>query len=163
MTATATNIQTEKRRRRVYTAVMKKDSPASSGTRKHPEQAEMSAPEKSILCSIVRESDELPYPLRPLEMAFGPAEQVYDIPEEARAEVFQNVWPFVECPAMDDERYDLHERKTFRFHEAQVIRYKDRNLMVSPYYAHSGGMAVDFLTLEALDDTDSPCVMTTKE
>ncbi len=160
MTATATTSRTGKGRRKVCTAILEKDS----GTRKpSATDGEMSAPEKDILCSIVRESDELPYPLRPLEMAFGPAEQVYDIPEEARAEVFQNVWPFVECPAMDDERYDLHERKTFRFHEAQVIRYKDRNLMVSPYYAHSGGMAVDFLTREALDDTDSPCVMTTRE
>ena len=160
MTATATNTQTEKRRRKVYTAMLKKDS----GTRKpSATEEEMSVPEKSILCSIVRESDELPYPLKPLEMAFGPAERVYDIPEEAKADVLRDVWPFTECPAMDDERYDLHESKYFRFREAQVIRYKGRNLMVSPYYAHSGGMAVDFLTREAVEDTDSPCIMTTRE
>ena len=150
MTAIATCIRKPRRR---STASLDQSAP----------QGEMSLPEKNILCTIVRESDELPYPLRPLEMASGPAEQVYDIPEEARAEVLQNVWPFMACPGMDDEQFDLHESKYFRFREAQVIRYKDRNLMVSPYYAHSGGMVIDFLTREAIEDTDNPCVMTTRE
>ena len=159
MTATATNTRTKKRHR-VYTAMLKKDS----GTRKpSATDGEMSAPEKDILCSIVRESDELPYPLRPLEMAFGPAEQVYDILEEARAEVLQNVWPFMACPGMDDEQFDLHESKYFRFREAQVIRYKGRNLMVSPFYAQSGGMAVDFLPPECATGGSQTCVQTAKE
>lgn len=160
MTATATTSQTGKGRRKVCTAVLGKDG----GTRKQSSpDGEMSLPEKSILCSIVRESDELPYLLRPLEMASGPAEQVYDIPEEAKAEVLKRVWPFEECPGMDDELFDLHESRYFRFREAQVIRYKDRNLMVSPYYAHSGGMVIDFLTREALEDTGEPTVMKVKE
>ena len=93
----------------------------------------------------------------------GHAARAYDIPEEAKAEVLKRVWPFEECPGMDDELFDLHESRYFRFGEAQVIRCRDRNLMVSPYYAHSGGMVIDFLTREAIEDTDSPCVMTTRE
>ena len=160
MTAIATTSRTGKGQRKVCTAILEKDS----GTRKpSATDGEISAPEKDILCSIVRESDELPYPLRPLEMAFGPAEQAYDIPEESKAEVLKSVWPFEECPGMDDELFDLHESRYFRFGEAQVIRCRGRNLMVSPYYAHSGGMAVDFLTREALEDTGEPTVMKAKE
>ena len=154
MTATATNIQTEKRRRRVYTAVLTAERPAAS----KPQEGEMSVPEKDILCSIVHESEPLPYPLRPLEMAFGPDEQAYDIPEEDKAGVLRQAWPFAECPGMDDELYDLHECRHFRFREAMVVRCRNRNLMVSPYYAKSGGMAVDFVSRLSEADGREPCV-----
>ena len=126
-------------------------------------QGEMSLPEKNILCAVVREADPLPYPLVPMMTAGGFDEQAYDIPEEAKAEVLKSVWPFAECPGMDDELFDLHESQYFRFGEAQVIRCRNRNMVVSPYYASSGGMAVDFLAREALDDTGEPTVMKVKE
>ena len=89
-------------------------------------QREMSEPEKQMLCIIVKESEPLPYPLKPLKMASGPDEQVYDIPEDAKAKVFEEVWPFHGCPALDELRFDLHEQKVFKFREAQVIRHKGR-------------------------------------
>ena len=150
MTAIATCIRKPRRR---STASLDQSAP----------QGEMSLPEKNILCAVVGEADPLPYPLVPMRTAGGFDEQAYDIPDEAKAEVFRDVWPFMACPGMDDEQFDLHESKYFRFREAQVIRYKDRNLMVSPYYAHSGGMAVDFLTREALEDTGEPTIMKVKE
>ena len=67
----------------------------------------------------------------------------------SKAAVFREVWPFYGCPALEDERFDIHENKVFVFRDAQIIRYKGRNLMVSPYYAQSGGMAVDFLPPES--------------
>ena len=126
-------------------------------------QREMSEPEKQMLCIIVKESEPLPYPLKPLKMASGPDEEVYDIPEEDKSKVFEEVYPFQPCPALDDLRLDLHEQKVFKFRDAQVIRYKGRNLIVSPYYAHSGGMAVDFLPAECAESEDKTCIQTSKE
>ncbi len=100
-------------------------------------QGEMSLPEKNILCAVVREADPLPYPLVPMRTAGGFDEQAYDIPEEAKPEVLKSVWPFEECPGMDDELFDLHESRYFRFGEAQVIRCRNRNMVAPPYCAAS--------------------------
>ena len=124
---------------------------------------EMSPGEKRILCTLVEKSDPLPYPLKTLEMAKGPAEQVYDIPEEDKDRVFEEIYPFVPCPDLDDEIFDLHEETLFRFREAQVIRYRERNLLVSPHYAHGGGMTVDFLPKENAAQKQTVCIQAIKE
>ena len=124
---------------------------------------EMSPGEKRILCALVEKSEPLPYPLKTLEMAKGPAEQVYDIPEEDKARVFEEIYPFTPCPDLDDELFDLHEEKLFRFREARVIRCRDRNLLVSPHYAHSGGMTVDFMPKENAARKESVSMQKIKE
>ena len=140
------------------------DSSPETGKPSQHSNREMSEPEKQMLCIVVEESEPLPYPLKPLKMDSGPAEEVYDIPEEDKAKVFEEVWPFQPCPTLDDERFDLHEQKVFKFRDAQVIRYKGRNLIVSPYYAHSGGMAVDFMPAECAESKGtSTCIQTAKE
>ena len=157
MTATAT-----KKRMQVLTTSLG-NCPAIEDEDTPFQDDEMSPSEKRILCTHVEKSDPLPYPLKTLEMAKGPAEQVYDIPEEAKAAVFGEVWPFHGCPALDDLRFDIHEQRLFKFREAQVIRHNGRNLIVSPYYAHSGGMTVDFMPPEVAESEDRACVLTTKE
>ena len=142
-------------------STMKTKLPAEKENRRSCNR-EMSQPEKDILCAIVKETKPLPYPLKPLEMAFGPDEQVYDLPEEDKAKVFEEVWPFHGCPALDDLRLDLHEQKNFRFREALVIRYNGRNLIVSPFYQKSGGMAVDILPPECADSEGTTSFQTAK-
>ena len=137
-------------------------SPETEKPRQYAQTEEMSEPEKEMLCIIVKESEPLPYPLKPLKMAYGPDEQVYDIPEEDKATVFPEVYPFQPCPALDDLRLDLHEQKVFKFREAQVIRYNGRNLIVSPFYQKSGGMAVDFLPPECAASEGTTCFQTAK-
>jgi len=122
----------------------------------------MSLPEKSMLCMMVDAAPELPYPLKPLKMAYGPDELVYDIPEDAKPGILDDLYPFCPAPAPDSEVFDLHEQKVFKFREAQVIRYNGRNLIVSPYYAHSGGMTVDFLPAEGTTGGSQSCVQTIK-
>jgi hypothetical protein len=51
-------------------------------------------------------------------------------------------------PALDARRYDLHERKDFTVREYRVIRERNRNFLVSPYYPRSGGMVVDWMQEE---------------
>ncbi len=124
----------------------------------------MSLPEKSMLCMMVDAAPELPYPLKPLQMAYGPDEQVYDIPEDAKPGILDDLYPFCPAPRPDSEVFDLHEQKCFVFRDAQVIRYNGRNLIVSPYYARSGGMAVDFLPAECADsEGTTTCIQTAKE
>ena len=99
---------------------------------------EMSVEEKHILSIIVTPSPELPFPLRELKMSRGRPALEYVIPEEERERVFQELYPFMDPPGMDEERYDLHEGRSFRIREYKVIREDGRNLLVSPYYANSG-------------------------
>lgn len=106
---------------------------------------EVSASEKRILCFIVPESPELPYPLRELPMWRGKPAMEYVIPEEAREEVFSEVYPFENRPSLSDELFDIHEEKKFKVKDFKVIRQFGRNLLASPYYAKSGGMVVDWL------------------
>ena len=142
----------------VQTTVIK--SPAASAEkdeapRTRPEV--MSIGEKQILCMMVSEAPELPYPLKPLKMAYGPDEEVYDIPEDAKPGILDDLYPFCPAPSPDSEVFDLHEQKCFVFRDAQVIRHNGRNLVVSPFYSHSGGMAVDFMPPEYAD-SEGPCV-----
>ena len=60
--------------------------------------------------------------------------------------------------------FDLHERRTFKVRDSLVIRYKERNLIVSPFYQKSGGMAVDFLPAECAESKGTTtCIQTAKE
>lgn len=107
---------------------------------------EMSLQEKGVLCIMLPEAEPLPFSLKELKMAYGPAEEVYDIPKDDKPAALRDAWPFAcACPSMEDELFDLHEEKCFKFRDAQIIRYSGRNMMVSPYYASTGGMAVDFV------------------
>ena len=55
------------------------------------------------------------------------------------------VYPFMPCPKIGDTLYDLHEGRSFSVRDYKVIRENGRNLLVSPYYARSGGMVVDWM------------------
>lgn len=50
-------------------------------------------------------------------------------------------------PGIDDVMFDLHEKKEFKVRDFIVIRWHGGNLVASPYFAHSGGMVVDFVEL----------------
>ena len=123
----------------------------------------MSIGEKQMLCMMVAEAAPLPYPLKPLKMAYGPDEEVYDIPEDAKPGILDDLYPFCPAPRPDSEVFDLHEQKCFVFRDAQVIRHNGRNLIVSPFYSHSGGMAVDFLPPECAEAEEQTAAMEIKE
>ena len=105
----------------------------------------MSVQEKRILASIQAPAPPLPYPLQELKMHSGPPAQEYLIPEEDREKVLRSIYPFRPCPDLNAVRFDLHEEKFFCVRDFKVIRENERNFLVSPYYAHSGGMVIDWL------------------
>ncbi|MBO4620353.1 MAG: hypothetical protein J5654_09620 [Victivallales bacterium] len=132
-------------------------SKAYNGTKElHSVRTEISDPEKSMLEIILKEAEPLPYELKELEMSDGTIEQEYDIPECDKASVLNDLYPFDPCPKLDEELFDLHEQKAFAVRDYRVIRCRKRNMVVSPYYPHSGGMVVDWMPTE---DTASSSVV----
>ena len=108
----------------------------------------MSEEEKRILRIIIPETEPLPYPTRTLAMSIGPDAEEFVIPDCEKAQVLQELYPFASPPDINETMFDLHESKPFRVGDFKVIREDNRNFLVSPYYAKSGGMVIDWLTTE---------------
>ena len=87
---------------------------------------------------------KLPYPTRPLEVGGGTVEE-YVIPEDKKAEVLAELYPFTPVPSLDEELFDLHEGKKFRVGDFRVTWENGMNFLVSPYYPLSGGSVIDWM------------------
>ncbi len=87
---------------------------------------------------------KLPYPTQPLKVQGGVVEE-YVIPDADKADVLQQLYPFVPVPSLDDELYDLHEDKKFRVRDFRVTWENGMNMLVSPYYPSSGGSVIDWM------------------
>lgn len=121
---------------------------------------EMSLQEKAICLAITGRRPELPYPLKDVECADGTVQRVYEIPDADKAKVLADLFPFAGGPGIDDVMFDLHERKTFKVRDFLVIRWGEGNLLASPYFPHSGGMLVDWITPEQAKATG--CIVDVK-
>ena len=104
--------------------------------------AAFSAAERTIMRQVVKVSDPLPYPLKPLKLANGGIDQMYDIPGNDKERVV------LQCCAMDILRskkacVDIHSGKSVLPKDANVIRWMDRNIVVCPDFANTGGMECD--------------------
>jgi hypothetical protein len=87
---------------------------------------------------------KLPYPTRPLKVQGGTVEE-YVIPDEKRSDVLEQLYIFDPVPALDEERFDLHEGKNFRVGDFRVTWEDGQNFLVSPYYPSSGGSVIDWM------------------
>jgi hypothetical protein len=101
--------------------------------------------EKEIYAQIHPEDERLPYPLCKHESAGWDDEWVYRIPVKDKQAVLDALWPFTNKPKLDDIMFDIHEGKTFTVRDFKVIRYDNRNMIVSPYYCSQGGTCLDFI------------------
>ena len=122
----------------------------------------MSLPEKQIMSEFISESEPLPYAISNLHTEIGSTERVYNIPQEEKEKVLKELYPFADCPSMDDVLYDLHEEECFTVKDFMVIRWEGRNFLVSPYYLKSGGMVIDFIKPEDVE-SDEPIVYKAKQ
>ena len=110
---------------------------------------EMSLQEKAICLAITGRRPELPYPLKEVECADGTVQRIYKIPDTDKAKVLADLYPFNGgAPSIDDTLYDLHERKEFKVRDFLVIRWCEGNLIASPFFPQSGGMLVDWVSLD---------------
>ena len=108
----------------------------------------MSEMEKRILRSVIPESEPLPYPTKTLAMSIGPDTEEFVIPADDKAQILRDLYPFATPPEINETMFDIHENKRFRVGDFKVIREENRNYLVSPYYARSGGMVIDWVSEE---------------
>ena len=109
---------------------------------------EMSLQEKAICLALTGRQPELPYPLKEVECADGTAQRIYEIPDEDKAKVLADLYPMADGPDIYDTLFDLHERKEFKVRDFLVIRWCEGNLLASPFFPRSGGMFVDWVSLD---------------
>ena len=92
----------------------------------------------------------LPFPVRTAQARGGEVE-VYIIPENRKAAVLKELFPFTPVPSLDEEMYDLHAEKKFLVKDFFVTREDGMNMLVSPYYFESGGTVIDWLPADFED------------
>ena len=85
-------------------------------------------------------------------------EDVYDIPDDRKAELLDELYQFAPSPSLDDTLFDLHEGRSFKVSDLMVVREDNSNVAVSPYYLHSGVTILDWIPLDRMqshtDDED---------
>ena len=97
------------------------------------------------------EERKLPFPTRPLRIGEDVVEE-YIIPDDKKEEVLQELYFFDGVPSLDEERFDLHEGKTFVIRDFRVTWENGRNWLVSPYYPSSGGTVIDWMPVDWAED-----------
>lgn len=102
-------------------------------------------PEKKYLSG-----ERLPFPTRTVP-AVGGMVEVYVIPDEKKAEVLEELYPFIPVPSLDEEMYDVHADKYFKVKDFCVTREGTMNSLVSPYYFESGGTVIDWEPVDSED------------
>ena len=93
----------------------------------------------------------LPYPTQTLKTLYGDTIE-YLIPAGQKEKVLRRLYPFGEPPSLSDRRKDIHEDKEFVVRDFKVVQQGDYVLLVSPYFASSGGSVVDWEPLEGADE-----------
>jgi len=81
-----------------------------------------------------------------------PTSEEYIIPKNEKRKVLELLYPFPGIPALDEERFDLHEERKFKIAEFKVVREDDMNYLVSPYYYESGGTVIDWMPADFGDE-----------
>jgi hypothetical protein len=92
----------------------------------------------------------LPFPVRTAQLHGGEIE-VYEIPENQKASVLKELFPFIPVPSLDEEMYDVHAEKKFLVKDFCVTREGGMNMLVSPYYFESGGTVIDWVPADFED------------
>ncbi len=92
----------------------------------------------------------LPFPTRTMCVGGGMIE-VYVIPDEKKAEVLEELYPFIPVPSLNEEMYDVHADKNFKVKDFCVTREGGMNFLVSPYYFESGGTVIDWIPVDSKD------------
>lgn len=113
---------------------------------------ETSIQEKDMLIYISKDfpsmRKKLKYPLKPTEDG---NDQEYVIPAKDLEKTLKLVCPFDMNFSPETEFMDIHESKLVKAKDLRIILCHGVNMIVSPYYDHSGGTLVDLVDPERLD------------
>ena len=105
--------------------------------------------EKEMMDMIEIHETPLPYPTDKLRNSKGEEYEAYQIPMVDKAKILQEYYPFTPVPKMEEILLDIHENKIFTVKEFLIIREKGRNYLVSPFYPHSYGTVLDWVSPES--------------
>ena len=105
--------------------------------------------EKEMMDMIEIHETPLPYPTSKLRNSKGEEYESYQIPMEDKAKLLKEYYPFIPVPKMEETLLDIHENKLFTVKEFLIVREKGRNYLVSPYYPHSFGTVLDWVSPES--------------
>ncbi|MBE3038996.1 MAG: hypothetical protein IMZ62_09325 [Chloroflexi bacterium] len=89
--------------------------------------------------------EKLPYETRPLQLANGDFVEEFDIPDEDKEIVLEQLYPFTPVPKLNQRMYDIHADKYFVVREFRVTWEHGMNWLVSPYYPECGGTVIDWV------------------
>lgn len=111
--------------------------------------------ERDIITLIMGLLPKLEFTTHIRRKSDGVMVDVYDIPDDRKAELLDELYPFAPSPSMDDTLFDLNEGRSFKVSDFLVVREDNSNFAVSPYYLHSGGTILDWIPLDNMEsDTD---------
>jgi len=68
----------------------------------------------------------------------------YVIPDEDKQKVLEKMYPFEDCPTLEEKMHDGHEKKDFVVKDFKVIREDGDDFLASPYFFSSGGTVDDW-------------------
>lgn len=87
-----------------------------------------------------------PEPRLPFELSVrvaGDATQTrseeYEIPQESKQAVLEQMYPFENCPGLNEQKFDINAEKLFFVRDFKVVREGGINYLVSPYYYDDAG------------------------
>ena len=111
--------------------------------------------ERDMITQIMGLLPKLEFTTHRRRKSDGVMVDVYDIPDDRKAELLDELYPFAPSLRLDDTLFDLHERRSFMVRDFLVVREDNSNFAVSPYYLHSGGTILDWMPMDRLlPDTD---------
>ena len=111
----------------------------------------------NAIAAEVGYEEKLAYPLRKAKGPAGETIEFYQIPENEKERVLQELYPFAPIPSMEDTVFDIHEEKTFKVKDFLVMRDHDLNFLVSPFFCRSGGSVLDWISRdEGNNDDENP-------
>ena len=105
--------------------------------------------ERDMITQIMGLLPKLEFTTHRRRKSDGVMVDVYDIPDDRKAELLDELYPFAPYPSMDDTLFNLHEGRSFKVSDFMVVREDNSNFAVSPYYLHSGGTILDWLPLDS--------------
>jgi hypothetical protein len=88
--------------------------------------------------------DSLPYPTHTIIMPSGEEIIEYIIPDEAKQEVLDALYPFYPLPKLNEVYTDIHANMKFKVRDFKVIIENGHLFLMSPYWQEFGSSVIDW-------------------
>ena len=114
---------------------------------------EKSVQEKDMLLFISRNYPKMREKLKfKLKLIDSRGDAEYQIPAEELGKTLKMISPFDMDFSPDREYLDIHSAKIVKAKDLKIIRSHEINIIVSPFYAESGGTLVDLIDPDRMDE-----------